>query len=150
MDVEKLQKINALARELLQHKMASSMDDAVKMAEEQLRGKPIVSEIRQTMEPPKPVQEPQKEASSDEVKRLMKKVDEHASVIDSMSKKMNEMISEINNLQSELKRVKTIQVPEGKEQSKLRPPEKKEAHAKVGIYNPDDVSIEKMFYFGQK
>lgn len=36
MDIEKIQKVNALARELMKHGQAKSMDDAVVMAEKQL------------------------------------------------------------------------------------------------------------------
>lgn len=168
MDVDKLQRINTLARELMKHGMAGSMDEAVKMAEDKIDGSPEVSNIQETMsddmitqaqtaassESPAP-----KENDSLELRKLRNLIDEQNRTISGISGKINELVTEFNRLEQEINRLKTIQVPSGSDddkkgtQTQFRPQkteEKKEGHARTGSYTPEDVSVEKMFYSGTR
>ncbi|MFC1753313.1 hypothetical protein ACFL96_07970 [Thermoproteota archaeon] len=167
MDVDKLQRINNLARELMKHGMAGSMDEAVRIAEEKIQGAPEVSalkdgvsedmlsqsQVSQSIENPAPAPQVQDDMDMRKIKNALDEQARHMSV---MSEKINELISEFNSLQQEINRLKTIQVPAKPEEQKtgtqtqFRPQqeEKKEPHAKVGDYKPDDVAVDKIFYYG--
>ena len=171
MDVEKLQRINTLARELMKHGMAGSMDEAVRMAEEKITGAPEVSNIKETMSDDM-IAQTQVSQSADnlapkeqdmiELRKIKSALDSQANTINNMAGKINEMVTEFNRLNEEINRLKTIQVPSAsaapeKKQAKgtqtqfrAQPEEKKEGHARSGNYNSDDVSVEKIFYSGTR
>ena len=151
MDVEKLQRINNLARELMTHGMAGSMDEAVRIAEEKIRGDPEVSIVQQTMQSSQPSQVIP--PANDDLQKVMKLVHEQQTMIGQMGEKINELISEFNGLQEELHKLKTVKVehssePETQAQLRPQPVVKKDPHARSGAYNPEDVQIEDIFYSG--
>ena len=171
MDIDKLQRINTLARELMKHGMAGSMDEAVRMAEEKINGAPEVSRIKEAMSDDM-ISQTQVSQSSDnlapkekdaiELKKLKSALDSQSDMINSMAGKINEMVTEFNKLNQEINRLKTIQVPstpavqekktQKGTQTQFRPQaeEKKEGHARSGNYNSNDVSVEKIFYSGSR
>jgi len=170
MDVDQLQKINNLARELMKHGMAESMDEAVRIAEEKIKGKAQVSEIKERVSGDLLTQSQVATSADDatpkanealEIRKLKVALEDQAKTLGDVGGKINELISGFNDLQQEINRLKTIQVPasastddKGKPtQTQFRPqPEekKKEGHARTGNYNPDDVSVEDVFYYGNK
>ncbi|MBU0460999.1 MAG: hypothetical protein KJ574_00275 [Nanoarchaeota archaeon] len=166
MDVDKLQRINNLARELMKHGMAGSMDEAVRMAEEKIQGNPEVSNIRNTMAndvisqsqvvPSSSGSSTPKMTEDLEVRKLRISLEDQSKMVNAMAGKIDELVTEFNRLQQEINRLKTIQVPpagdkEGQTQFRQPAEEKKSgAHARSGNYKPEDVAIEKMFYYGNK
>jgi len=77
--------------------------------------------------------------------------------IDSLKKSMNSLIAELNLVKSQIQqqgeKLKLQTYPEKKETQKKieeKKADKTNFHPKQGNYNPEDVSIEKIFYFGKK
>lgn len=126
MDIEKLQRITSLAKEFMHHKMASSMDDAVSMAEKQVYGEQPVTELKQGLQSSVVLQSPQQKQSEDSsslmiaIRKLERVNQTHQRDISSMQQKMNEMISAINTLETQLKQAKQRPL-EQKAQELLKP-----------------------------
>ncbi|MFQ5474229.1 MAG: hypothetical protein ACE5DM_00165 [Candidatus Nanoarchaeia archaeon] len=163
MDVEKLQRINNLARELMKHGMAGSMDAAVRIAEQKIQGTPEVSNIKKTMSSDMTAQSQIAQSQDNhtppqqdriELHKLRSRLDEQAQMIQAMGSKINELISEYNTLKQAVNRVNAIKVPSAPAdtQTQIREQhvEKKLPHARSGNYKSDDVSIEKIFYSGTR
>lgn len=144
MDVDQIQKVNELAREMLKHRIASSMDEAVKQAEEVLSKKKDASKIREEVEKD---EEKRREMTS-EVRRLKAKIEEQAKKIEELEGKLKHANSKITELELR-KTTPFIEKERAEPQTRLVKEEKK-PHPKSGGYNPEDVSIEKMFYSGPK
>lgn len=166
MSVEDINKINKLAQELLDHGLCASRDDAVKRAEEMLNKKladvqsnvPSVNSDGSIKAPDDPdYYRNIIERTRDQIQRDMKSFSEMltllASEVDSLKEeiknlKINSKPIEQENVKEEvdkeLKEEQTQIVDESKKESNDDP------HPKRGNFNSDDVSIEKMFYYGNK
>ncbi len=204
-DISKLQKINQVARELMKHGQAQSMDEAVKKATAQVEGGSVLQqapvqpavEMPEAPEPeeeqtheddqmsegtpePEPaaqVEMPRMEGGADMsriidqqqsiISSMTNAVNAHSRQMDDMNNKINGLIAELTSMKSELQTMKESPVSppmkkrdaeHGQTQFKqeaAQPAEgekkpKGEGHARTGNYNPDDVSIEKFFYYGGK
>lgn len=149
MDVDKLQRINALASELRKHNFALSSDEAFQQAEQVYEGTGSQVIVEQ-----KPMATSQNQ--------------------DALSMRRFEMMLEQNNkryeaefatyrnainmLASQLEVLKAELAKFGHEEKAERPKEKqvelktevKESHPRQGNFQPSDVDIQKMFYFGAK
>ena len=147
MDVNKLQKINQLALELKQKGIASSMDEAVRMAEKMIGGDKEVSGLQSTSEA-------QKEESTEDNLQLRKinyKLKEHEDIIIQIQNKMNEMITEINKLQNQRPVSKgPVKVPEEKQTIFTGEKPKEKPKNRSGDYGPGDIDINEYFYSGSK
>lgn len=144
MDIDKIQKINEMARELLKHGIVSSMDDAVKQAEECVSKKTEASQLRTDVES----DNEKKHSMSLEINRLKSKISEQARKIDElegMLKKANEKITDL-----ELRKSSTIMEKDKSQPQTRLVPEEKKPHPRSGNFVPGDVSIEKIFYSGPK
>ena len=164
MDIEMVQKVNKLAVDLLNQGMVTSRIEAVKKAEEMLSrdGSRILSD----MEKAEPVQktvadEPQKpEPDLEELKSAMLKNNEY------FVKTFKEMQTALSGLSSELAGIKQ-ELHDLKKSAAARPPqatlnalqekvgiakpaEKAQSHPMQGGFSPEDVSVEKIFYMGNK
>ncbi len=165
MDVDKLQKVQRLAQELIDHKIVGSMDDAVAQAENIINKKQEVQEIREEVKKDAEKLEPEMDVSL-EVKKLQAKISEQTKIINELRSQLDVMVSDIKSLrqeQSNLKETQQQQKPfleksPDKPQTTLVKGEAKEveeekseeAHPKVGGFRSQDVSVEKMFYCGPK
>ncbi len=198
--VEDIKKINAMAKELISHGMATSFDEAVQKATKMIGEDVSVTESRdfqssnfQQQQPiPKPEvygQEPQKEvkpqdSGKDErtgmtwqqamaknnqyivkmLKDFQKQIGEHH---DNFSK-IQSSLQELSRRQAKLGEA-MVDAPKGSEEINIEDDEqseqesrqeprgfpkkqepKRESHPKQGNYNPEDVSVENVFYFGNK
>ncbi|RME78034.1 hypothetical protein D6774_02385 [Candidatus Woesearchaeota archaeon] len=171
MDIEKLQRVTTLAKEFMHHGMAQSMDDAVTMAEKQIYGTQSVTQIKQGLQSSVVLQE--EESSMIVALRKLERVNQtQQRDIASMQQKMNEMIQVINNLESQLNKLKqrpleqkaqqvikeTVQAQQPQQDQTVAQeepasqqaevPRATQGHARSGNFTSNDVSIEKMFYFG--
>jgi len=196
-DLSKLQKISNLARELMRHGQAQTMDIAMKMAKQQLEsgmvseyvsvpgGAPATSAPTAAPLPEvsAEVSIPMQEGTSNEeivraveklvgeqqtvLSRMTTVVNSHTNQFQGFNSKLNELsaqitsiIAEISSMKQEMSRMKENPVT-----SPLKPKEMKQGqtqfkepsaapqgseggHVRTGKYNPDDVSIEKFFYYG--
>ncbi|MBN1644913.1 hypothetical protein JW851_02650 [Candidatus Woesearchaeota archaeon] len=162
MDVEKLKKINQLSKELKKHGMA--MEEAIEQASDSVHE----NEIKEFLHKSKEEMESTKNPSSTEQYIIM--MERNNRKIMEEVQKVKQEVSKIIHEFSEIKK-QFEQMPETlretsprkaiETQSKLTPkteqkqsfrtaPKKKAKNPRQGDYTSDDVSIEKMFYFGKK
>lgn len=155
MDIEKLKKVNQLSKELKKHGMA--MEDAIKEAGETVHEE----EVKEFLDKSKAEMQSKSNPSSTEQYIIMlernnrKIMEEVQKVKDEVAKILNEFAEMkqrlAEQLVQEVKQEPAKQIKEKKleKQAKLKP-KKKVKNPRQGEYNPDDVAIEKMFYFGNK
>ena len=156
--IEDIQKVNALAQELLKAGMATDRADAVVRAEQML-SKNVVNR-QQTVSSTNTI-----EVSKDTeyYKKLVEKAKEEMTAeLNLFRNKMNEIISEINEIKKQMNTVATSRsasdaglnsdcsVKETFKQDKQTELKKPEPHPKRGEWTSNDVAVEKMFYFGHK
>jgi hypothetical protein len=155
LDVEKLKKVNQLSKDLKKHGMA--MEDAIEQASDSVHE----TEIKEFLHESKEQMQSSSNPSSTEQYIIMlernnrKIMEEVQKVKEEVAKIMSEFAEIKNKLHEQPDPVQEPvqkQVPVTKKvekQSKLKP-KKKIKNEKQGDINPEDVSIEKMFYFGKK
>jgi polyhydroxyalkanoate synthesis regulator phasin len=163
MDVERIQKINDLAVDLMKQGLATDRDAAIAQAEQILTGKSEYSEIRERMEPEsKNTSTPeQPHLSQDEIKNILQQNSTFlVNQIKEFNNKITSLEQQIVGLKDELKRqsgptiremraeVKPVKETEAPQETPLKAPA--ENHPRSGSYNDTDVSIEKFFYMGNK
>lgn len=155
-DVEKLKKIAKLSQEMRKHGFATHSDDAVQAAQAIYKGtianEPTPEQRHQALQEKKNMagqSTPEFEAFSKQVSQRLGDIEGNLSTVIS---KMNEIIKEINDLQKAgsrqgVPREKDVQAALPKQEPAQAP---KEPHARSGNYTPQDVQIDKIFYFGNK
>ncbi len=169
-DLDKLQKINALAKQLKEHGIVTSMDDAYHQAEKMvdngdtsLKNLPVNANIEVKPAAPEAAQAAPQQVSQSgnsinqlDFYNVQNKLTSVEQQLGQAFSKMNEMISEINKLQSQIQTMQLNAKPVHVEKqaslssssSSSSPAAKTEDHPRSGAYKPGDVAIEKMFYFG--
>lgn len=168
MDVDKIQKINSLALELMNQGLVSNRQEAVIQAEKMIikSGSEDYASIRERMET-KPVSSsrPEESLTQDQIKEILgqntnfivKSLREFQEKIAAMEKEvltlqeqvkaapsmmnMREMVSEIKSQRPE----NSPQAPQRGEGQQVG-----SSHPRSGNYKDADVSIEKYFYMGNK
>jgi hypothetical protein len=169
MDIEKVQKINRLAKELVDHKMARDMDEATLMAEGMVDRdsdkETKISDIRREVNKEEK-QRGDMNATANEsefmkhLKQLNNVIIEHDKIIVSLHNKIEALSSQLDGFKTqhrmEIDNIKLNQKPavvlerrEQQPQTTLQQSTPK-PHARSGNYNSDDVSVEKMFYTGNR
>lgn len=170
MDIEKMQKINALAKDLVQRGMATDFSDATRQAEMMINkddsGISAVFNRQTNMQQQTQPSSSQSSssgsfASNDNIDRLndmrmeLRKV---AFQVSEQSKTIEELKTYMKGLNDEIKRMKVerprpaiMEHEQGRPQTTLtRESTDKQPHAKVGNYTPENVSVEQFFYSGPK
>jgi len=158
MDVEKMKRINALARELKDHGIVSDYNDAYiqaeKMIEGGLLGRKEIEDAEAQLIMPKAearaAASPLIGLNALEIKNVNERINNVEQQISQVFVKINEIITEINRIDRK-KKESPIEMKEEKPsevQAHLKD-EKVQPHPRTGDYKPEDVSIEKMFYFGR-
>ncbi len=155
MDVERIQKINKLALDLMKQGLATSREDAVIQAERTFRDQDAsdYSSIRERMEVKKPETPTVANLAPDEIKNileqnsafLVKKIKEFQEKVESMEK-------EIESLKIKMYSARAPAPEPVSRGMEAAHSEKKEnaPHPRSGSYKEGDVSIEKFFYMGNK
>ena len=156
MNIEKLKKVNQLSKELKKHGMA--MEDAIHEAGETVHEE----EVKEFLDKSKAEMQSSKNPSSTEQYIIM--LERNNRKIMEEVQKVKQEVSKIMNEFSDIKRkiqeqtIIPVQEPVQEEtftqkkvekQAKLTP-KKKVKNPRQGEYNSEDVSIEKMFYYGKK
>ena len=149
MDLDQLKKINQLSSELKRHNMADSSTDAYSQAQG-------IITVTQKAAPQSSMQEAVvKEAPANalaerqftiELERVQKAYTEE---LDVLRNAVNKIITEVNTLREDLSKVQA-QPKQKEKQAELPKAEKKESHPRQGNFTPQDVDMQKMFYFGNK
>ncbi|MBI2102519.1 hypothetical protein HYT55_01670 [Candidatus Woesearchaeota archaeon] len=170
MDVERIQKINSLAVELMKKGLATDRENAVVQAEQIYRNTDTegYSSLRDTLREVKAEASPKKEIESavdlsqDQIKEILEKNTKFlVSTIKDFQEKMGNMEKELESLKTKLRyqsipTAKEIIVDAPQQASRPRPVEQPRGapttntHPRSGNYNEQDVSIEKFFYMGSK
>lgn len=179
--LEEVQKINQTARELLEHGMANSLDEAVTKAREMLkvdsaqagiervdeRGSATQLHPEITTETAKPViQDKKPEMSWQEAMKinndyLIKQFKEMSDKLKNFEEYMGKMVGEMDQVKARITMMQRMaaqseniqQQPQQQvqQQPQQQPQQQSSSgHYRTGNYNAQDVSIEKMFYFGNK
>jgi len=159
MDVERLQKINRLAQELMSHGMAADMNEAVKQADDMISSRQEVSQVMD-IKSSETASVEQKENDNDmklALRKLNYQLSEQNKVIAELKGNLQILADEVTALRNRKVPAPVIEKPKEEPQTQLRQQsaqssaeKNKEAgsHARTGGYSPDDVSIEKYFYSG--
>lgn len=168
MDVERVQKINNLALELMKQGLIKDREEAVKQAERILAKKDCSSlgeAVNEVKEMDLNMEKVEEELSKEKIKEILEK--NTIFIVKKMNgyqEQMEELKKEISELKKELSGIRydVVNLPKEqplKEAVKAEPQQKLEAgknnnstedHPRSGSYNNVDVSIEKFFYSGSK
>ena len=158
MDIEKMKRVNALARELKDHGIAMDYEEAYRQAEKMIESGLDSGDIKTDDISVKPYV-PKEEAKQSpgmgfdalELKSLKGRLENLEQQLNVLFLKMNEIISEINKFEKK-KADSPIELrPHEEKQNDMQANLKSqptEAHPRTGDYKSSDVAIEKMFYFG--
>ena len=152
MDIEELKRLNNLTVALRKHGMADKSDDAYKQAELLLTNKkeeilppfqPVVSHT---------VHDPLLEQKFTLALEMNNKKFQEA--IDIISTRIACLAQEITGIKKEVTDLKSVPAqkttPLQVEAETPKKEQTKESHPRQGQFAPEDVSIEKMFYYGKK
>ncbi len=167
MDVERIQKINSLAVELMRKGLATDRENAVVQAEMVFRDSDPqeYSSFRETLKEVKAEAAQKKETvtaadlSQEQIKEILEKNTKFlVSTIKDFQEKIGNMEKELESLRTKLHyqsipTAKEIIVDAPTSRPKAAEPAKVQAsgmHPRSGNYNEQDVSIEKFFYMGSK
>lgn len=167
MDVERIQKINNLALDLMKQGLAEDREDAIARAEKIFRHRDAedYGSIRERMEEQKKEEKnlhPEElDLSQEKIKEILEQNTKFlVKTIKEFQEKIASLEREIASLKSRLISQAAVKefVSSPKEKGFFKPetsaPERKEkpkeGHPRSGNYNDEDVSIEKFFYMGSK
>lgn len=149
MSVEDIKRVNELAQELLNQGIASSREDAIKQAELMLNKKlaePVNGEnrivVKDDLEYYKNIIQRNKEYMERQLNNFRQE-------IDLLNKEINVLKEQLANLTAKGES-RTVQESDLSEKKVSEVAEKPESHPKKGKFKPEDVAIEKVFYYGNK
>lgn len=104
-DIERVKKVEALAKELMRHGLANDIQDALAQAERSIQ---IKGDIKTTMQQPQQQAQQQVQAPQPtELDELKKQLKQHGEIILQLQSKMNEMIGEINKFDKKISEIET-------------------------------------------
>ncbi|MBW2986115.1 hypothetical protein KY333_01975 [Candidatus Woesearchaeota archaeon] len=147
MDVEKLKKMNELSKELKKHGMADSTSQAFTQAGEMVRDETF----KQVIEPNT---SSQKTTEFDNQYQIMLERQNRQIVqeVQALKETIAAMQAEIEMLKADRKAAPMPQQEKPKQEAQTKFPQKSESkeHPKQGGFTPEDVAVDKVFYFGKK
>jgi hypothetical protein len=171
-DYEKMRKMNELAKDLKQHGFAESSFEAIEQAGQIYGDSEMTHEVKHGLIQSKQDRMVGEEKMSEtDFDKKFKKIQDN---VDTLTSKMNEMIQALNDMDARITQLSKKQREEritAREETPVRreeaPVEKKQeepahheekphtesgeyANQRVGNYQSQDVSIDKMFYYGKK
>lgn len=157
MNVDKLQKINALASELRKYNFANSSEDAFQQAEQTIRPGQPVQEAEVAAEP---VQEARQERNVQvqEDGLVQKQVEilleqqgrKQQQEVALLRAAVNQLSAEVDGMKAQMQKLAEQEPPKPREKQVELPKEDKEDHPRQGKFTSSDVDIQKMFYFGNQ
>jgi len=150
MDLDQLRKINQLSSELKKHGMAESSTDAYAQAQQIVelvpKPKPAAAPESVVIEaaPVEPIAAKQFELEFERVRKAV------AEEMDVLRNTINQIIGEVNSIREDISKLSAVQPPKLKEKQAELKTEVRVNHPRQGSWQPGDVDIQKMFYFGTK
>jgi polyhydroxyalkanoate synthesis regulator phasin len=147
MDVEKLKKMNELSKELKKHGMADSTRDAFEQAGQMVRDEAVGDVISRSDK------KPEQGSSFDRKYQIM--LERQNRQIAQEVQALKQTVTELKEAVEQLKKAPKPTPDPRPEPKPPGPPTvqsklKKEEHPKQGGFTSEDVSVEKVFYFGKK
>ena len=142
MDVEKTVRLNTLAKELVKKGLAPSSEDASKMAQQIMKDEII--------EEPKAKDAINYYEKYDIlIERTARKINHE---IDALKEKIKSLASELDFIRQDVKKLKSEKIKKEvkTEKQETLKEKKQENSSKTGDYKPEDVAVDKIFYFGKK
>lgn len=168
MDIERLQKINDLAMELMKQGLVDDREDAVRQAERIMARKDYSSlndaihEVKETDKNEEGESKEQPDLGKEKVKEILEKNTAFfVKKIKEFQQDLDIIKEQVTKLKSELNQVKLMGPPRSQQQSpqqQSQQPQQQlpkqetpaEGHPRSGNYNDSEISIEKFFYSGSK
>lgn len=148
MDVDKLQRINALASELRKHNFALSSDEAYQQAEQVYEGTGSQVIVEQK---PMVTSQNQDALSMRRFEMMLEQNNKkYEQEFATYRNAINLLASQLEVLKAELSKFGRENTEKPKEKQVELKTEVKEAHPRQGNFQPSDVDMQKMFYFGAK
>jgi len=152
MNVEKLKKINQLSKEFKKQGMA--MEEAISQASESVNEK----EVKEFLNQSKKEMESSNPSATEQYiimlernnRKIMEEVQKVKQEITKILNEFEQIKRQINQPQNTSKDQTTEPKPTKKAQKQTRLKNKKQDDQHKEGFTPEDVSIEKMFYFGNK
>ncbi|MBW2981332.1 hypothetical protein KY343_00500 [Candidatus Woesearchaeota archaeon] len=152
MSIEDVQKVNRLAQDLLEQGMMSSREDAIKEAQ-RILNKEIVGKQE--------VKEDGSAAAKDNLeyyKNIITRTKEYTlQQLNAFKKEIELLSSEVRKLKNEISVLKVVKSVEKTEEDDPKEPvqqklkaKKNETNQRTGKINPNDVAVDKIFYYGNK
>ena len=157
MNIEKMQKINDLARQLVDRGVYSDLTEATRQAEVMLnKGDEGISSVFGTEQRiiSEQARAPSQPSMHDDdlriqLRKLSYQANEQAKIIEDLKSQLRSIISDINHIKLNPRSGPILERPSGASQTMLsKEATEKKPHARSGNYESDDVSIEKFFYAG--
>jgi SMC interacting uncharacterized protein involved in chromosome segregation len=152
MSIEDVQKVNKLAQELLNQKIVSSRDEAVRRAQQMLN-KEIAGNNVASQAAAKPVAFDDSNLKS-LIERLKDNTDKqfaaYKNALIALEKEINSLKSKIAELSAKRESVAVQNAQQAAASQEQQKPaaQSKPPHPRMGNYKPEQVAIEKMFYYG--
>ena len=152
MDVEKLKRINQLSKDLKRHGLV--VEEAITQASNIVNEDEVKTFLDKSKEE---IDSSRNPTSTDQYIIMLER--NHRKIAEEVQNIKNEvarMLNEFEELKNKINSSETRPVQreeETKEKQETQAqlsPKKKESHPRQGNFTPEDVSIEKMFYFGKK
>ena len=170
MDVERIQRVNNLALDLMKQGLAPDREEAIRQAEKIYSGQTEdydairegIAKVESDVKPKEEVkkEEPSPNLSQDQIKNILEQNTKFlVKTINQFQEKVSSMEKEIQSLKSQLAYNKipsagqiltkeTVKVEETAEQPVKKETTEKQPHPRMGDYSDEDVSVEKFFYMG--
>lgn len=159
MSVENIMKINKLAQELLVQGIAKSRDEAVIKAQNMLNQEAALQGLDKIKEN-KSYAAAQNEAQEESVKNRLDRMQEYndkrfeayKNALVGLEKEITELKKIVSTPARLLNASSETRASDAPSERKFEQREikKKESHPRSGNYNSNDVSVEKIFYYGNK
>ncbi len=160
MNIQNMQKINELARQLVDKGVYESMEEATKQAEIMVnKGDSGISSVLGTEKQAQAKEGAGQQAEEDDLRLQLRKVSnqvkEQSRIISELREQLNSLLKDIERMKSSEKKqeqqpsVIEREKESGDDQTRLsKDATEKKSHARSGKYESDDVSIERFFYSG--
>jgi len=157
MNIERMQKINEMAKQLVDKGVYEDLTEATRQAEIMInKGDSSISSVFGTEKEHEEENKPAPSQEDDiriELRKVTYQVNEQSKIISELKNQINSLLSDIEKMKTSkpepVKQNHILEKPAEQEQTTLsKESTEKEPHAKVGNYTPDNVSVEQFFYSG--
>ena len=157
MNIEKMQKINDLAKHLVDRGVYGDLTEATRQAEVMLnKGDEGISSVFGTEQRiiSEQARAPSQPSMHDDdlriqLRKLSYQANEQAKIIEDLKSQLRSIISDINHIKLNPRSGPILERHSGSDQTMLsKEATEKKPHARSGNYESNDVSIEKFFYAG--